>query len=521
MRTFNVLVVDDDPNIRKLLGDLLGGRQDYRVLIAGSGQEAVRFFAEERIDVVLTDIHMPGFTGLELMEDMKKIKFRPEILIMTANATPENVETARQIGARSVILKPFDNLDVVEAEIDKAVRAVAATGGANGDWANGTGANGGEPSPPPPRRAPEPLAPRRSMAAGPARAGPVQAPAAGPARGPTPAPSRPASARAPAAGPPRTGRPVAATIVVEEEEPEPEPEVAMEEGAPQVDVWTGELLENETPPPAPRAPARGTAASPSAGRRPAPAVPGPSIPPASSIPPTPSMHERGPEASEVFGETAPQPDLPEIPPELDDILKVAEGLDAGRMRLQVPIVALRTWEEQAAIAALRPVAGLLRRQFHTWSAARGIAREDGQSLGDVYRDPARALEFIRRQKERGLYLLADFGACLNDRGVVRTLREMVMASETARAFLVITDPRLAIPPELEPACVLFEWPAGAGQDLEALYEDVRAKIEASTARPVRLAPSEQAALMERVKEMPAGRARFEIARALMARAGRR
>ena len=475
MRTFNVLVVDDDPNIRKLLGDLLGGRQDFRVLIAGSGKEAVKFFAEERIDVVLTDIHMPGFTGLELMADMRKIKFKPEILVMTANATPENVETARKIGARSVILKPFDNLDIVEGEIDKAIKAVAAAG---------EGGNGGAPDPPPPRRAPEPMAPRR----------------AAPQPPPRPAPA----ARSPAG--PRSAVPARAPIPTEEE---PEEGIAIEEEAESED-WTDRLTANDTPPPAPV-------------RSAPPVAPGRPVAPRMPANPAPVARERGPEASEVFGGAAPSPRSAalEIPQELDDILKVAESLDAGKMKMQVPIVALRTWEEQSAAAALQPVAGLLNRQFFTWSATRGITKEDGQQLGEVYRDPIRALDFIRRQKERGLYLLADFGACLQDRGVVRTLREMVMGSETARAFLVLTDPKLSLPTELEPACALFEWPAGSGQDLEALYEEVRGEIESSTARPLRLGDAERLALLEKVKEMPAGRARFEIARALMARAGRR
>src|SRR5436309_990239 len=150
MRSVNVLVIDDDPSIRKLLSELLQGRPEYRVLIAGSGQEAVRCFAEEKVDVVLTDIHMPGFTGLELMADMQKIKFKPEILVMTANATPENVETARRVGARSVILKPFDNLDVVEAEIEKAARAAAGRGNGGSGPAPAAGpARAARPTPPP------------------------------------------------------------------------------------------------------------------------------------------------------------------------------------------------------------------------------------------------------------------------------------------------------------------------------------------------------------------------------------
>src|SRR3989442_1058811 len=151
METYNLLIIDDDPNIRKLLNELLAARPEYRLLIAGNGKEAVRQFTENRIDMVLTDIHMPGFTGLELIADMQKLNFKPEILVMTANATPENVETARTIGARSVILKPFDDLEVIEAEINKALaaaRAARARRNANGD------AHGASPGPAAPAAAP-------------------------------------------------------------------------------------------------------------------------------------------------------------------------------------------------------------------------------------------------------------------------------------------------------------------------------------------------------------------------------
>ncbi len=79
MQKFTILVVDDDPAIRNMLNDLLTGKPDYRVLLAGDAKEAVRAFHEEpRIDVVLTDIHMPGHTGLEMMSDMKAVDFKPE-----------------------------------------------------------------------------------------------------------------------------------------------------------------------------------------------------------------------------------------------------------------------------------------------------------------------------------------------------------------------------------------------------------------------------------------------------------
>jgi CheY-like chemotaxis protein len=127
MSKYTILVVDDDPAILSMLGKLLTSNPDYRVLLAEDSKRAVQsFYTERRIDVLLTDIHMPGSTGLEMVSDMNAVEFEPEILVMTANGTPENVEKAREIGARSLILKPFDRLEVLEAEIHKAIAAVTA-----------------------------------------------------------------------------------------------------------------------------------------------------------------------------------------------------------------------------------------------------------------------------------------------------------------------------------------------------------------------------------------------------------
>jgi len=506
VRAINVLIIDDDPNIRKLLLELLSGRPEYRVLVAADGKAAVKCFVEEKIDVVLTDIHMPGFTGLELMADMQKVKFKPEILVMTANATPENVETARKIGARSVILKPFDNLDVVEAEIEKAARAVGEGSGREGHGA----------------------APQKEAA--PPAAHAASARAAAPAPRPAPPAARPAAATRPAAPtPPRAAPPDAAPDDTE---------------TPDVDAWKAELVGNVTPAPTgtpgparsarpavapqpapPARPATGPAqpAAPAAAKVPPPAPARRPAPPIQAVvQPAPADTEQGlPEAEILSGEESREGGpgseaVAELPAELDDIFGMVASLDVGKMKIQVPIVCLQTWEEKEAIAALRQKAAALAREFFTWSAARGIVKGDGQTLGEMYRDPARALEFIRRQKGSGLYVLADSRQCLEDRMVVRMLREMVMEMETARAFLVLTAPRLPVPPELQPACASFDWPAGGEADPGSLYEEVLAEVTASSGRPVRLDRASRDALLARVREMPAGRARFEIARALIA-----
>jgi CheY-like chemotaxis protein len=561
----NVLVIDDDPNILKLLKELLSGKPQYNLLVAADGKTAARCFAENKVDVVLTDIHMPGFTGIELMADMQKINFKPEILVMTANATPENVEKARAIGARSLVLKPFDNLDVVEEEIQKAVRAAAeaAAEKGGGQAKAAPQAAAPAPTPAPAAAAAPPQAPAAAPAA-PAASAPAAAPAAPTPTGaaaPTPpaatppapraTPKAPPAAQAPAAASAPAAAPVAAAAPSPAAAPPPGATVRMD--MPEIDSWKDSLVGNQTPDPggsvaraggaeladqmeggAPPASAPGSgegaasktmaaraeAARASAlGKVPAPPATTPAAPSAPAVSPAESTPSTAP-APAVHNEAHAESIL-DIPSDLESVFRATADLDAGKMKMQVPIVCLQTWEEQGAIATLRVLAGELKRDFHVWSAARGIVRAEGQEMGEMYRNPNRALEFIRRQKNNGLYILADFRQCLEDRTVVRTLREMVMEGETVKAFLVLTDPRMAIPPELQPACVSFDWPASDGADLTALYEEVMAEVSASTGKAIRLDQSAREKLLNSVKEMPAGRARFEIARVLMTRKGRK
>jgi CheY-like chemotaxis protein len=557
---YNVLVIDDDPNILKLLEELLSGKPQYNLLVAADGKTAARCFAENKIDVVLTDIHMPGFTGIELMADMKKINFKPEILVMTANATPENVEKARAIGARSLVLKPFDNLDVVEEEIQKAVQAAAA------EAASGNGGDAAKKAPKPAAPAPAPPAPAAAAPsppvptpapASPKAAAPAQ-PAAAPAT-PRPTPKAPPPvAPAPAAAAPAAAAPApAAAAPAATAPPTPAPAAVPPAGAtmrmdtPEIDSWKESLVGNQTPDPGgsvaraggaeladqvdggapPASPsgradgeksktmaARAAAARASAlGHAP----PSPAATPPAAEAPADSAEVGAPSTTPADHDGGHTERILDLPPELESVFRATATLGASKMKMQVPIVCLQTWEEQGAIATLRALSRELKRDFHTWSAARGIVRADGQEMGEMYRNPNRALEFIRRQKSNGLYVLADFRQCLEERTVVRTLREMVMEGETAKAFLVLTDPRLAIPPELQPACVSFDWPASDGADLTALYEEVMAEVSASTGKAIRLDQASREKLLDSVKEMPAGRARFEIARILMASKGRK
>jgi len=213
------------------------------------------------------------------------------------------------------------------------------------------------------------------------------------------------------------------------------------------------------------------------------------------------------------GETG-EPRPAAVPPELETIFAAGAAVDIEKMTLQIPIICLQTWEERAALDALQPMAGTMKRAFYTWSATRGIVREDGTVMGEMYCDPIQALEFVRRQKTNGLYILIDFHNCLEDRKVVRMLREMFDAGETGRGMLVLTGPVIPVPPELGPACQLFDWPPGGAIDFNQVLEEVRNEVTTAGGDAIELDAETRRLLLERVQGMPAGRARFEFLCAL-------
>jgi len=71
--------------------------------------------------LVLTDINMPGIDGLELLKRLKHHNPLIQVIIMTGNATAEKVRTALTQGASGFVVKPFDSLQMLEKEVDKAL----------------------------------------------------------------------------------------------------------------------------------------------------------------------------------------------------------------------------------------------------------------------------------------------------------------------------------------------------------------------------------------------------------------
>lgn len=107
-----VLVVDDEMVIREILSDFLH-MEGFQVVTAGGGAEALEVLAGQRINMVLSDLKMPGIGGLELLEKVRELYPDVVMLIMTGYGTVETAIAAMKRGAFDYVLKPFKVEEVV------------------------------------------------------------------------------------------------------------------------------------------------------------------------------------------------------------------------------------------------------------------------------------------------------------------------------------------------------------------------------------------------------------------------
>src|SRR5262245_13887102 len=115
-----ILVVDDEPNLRRVLGAQLS-RDGYEVHAVADGKEALRILQEQYVDVVITDLRMPNMDGLELLRRALALEPELPVVIITAHGTVDNAVAALKSGAFDYITKPFDQNEVRNV-VRKALR---------------------------------------------------------------------------------------------------------------------------------------------------------------------------------------------------------------------------------------------------------------------------------------------------------------------------------------------------------------------------------------------------------------
>jgi len=101
-----ILVVEDDEEMRSLLKDFIEA-EGFETDSASDGSEAFRKLAKESFDLIITDVRMPGLTGLEILPGMRKLQPEASIIVITAFGSEEVCRRAFERGATAYLEKPI------------------------------------------------------------------------------------------------------------------------------------------------------------------------------------------------------------------------------------------------------------------------------------------------------------------------------------------------------------------------------------------------------------------------------
>ena len=113
-----ILIVDDDDAIRGMLYDLLS--EKYECNTAGMAEEALQYIEVEQYDAILTDIAMPGLTGVELLQRVRESHKTTPVILISGKGSEQDPKALIDLGAFAYVTKPF-NLDEIEEVVERAI----------------------------------------------------------------------------------------------------------------------------------------------------------------------------------------------------------------------------------------------------------------------------------------------------------------------------------------------------------------------------------------------------------------
>ncbi|OYY48226.1 MAG: DNA-binding response regulator [Methylophilales bacterium 28-44-11] len=114
-----ILAVDDEPNMRRLL-EISLRQAGYKALVAADGKQALSLIESQNVDCVVSDLHMPGMSGLALLAQIRQISERLPFIMVTAQGEIQTAVEAMKLGASDYIQRPFE-LETLEIAISKAL----------------------------------------------------------------------------------------------------------------------------------------------------------------------------------------------------------------------------------------------------------------------------------------------------------------------------------------------------------------------------------------------------------------
>lgn len=118
-----LLVVDDEQEIRDMLSRHYRFA-DYDVVTAADGDEALTVMDDRKIDIVISDIMMPGMDGIQLLRSVRPLYPMVHTIMITGHVSQENILACMRHGADSCVFKPLDDLSELDRCVTDAVTAI-------------------------------------------------------------------------------------------------------------------------------------------------------------------------------------------------------------------------------------------------------------------------------------------------------------------------------------------------------------------------------------------------------------
>jgi len=113
-----ILIVDDDDAVRDVLYDFFS--DEHLCHAAATAEQALAFIDEQPYDVVLTDISMPGLSGLELLSHLRQTRPGTPVIVISGIGDRTHAEGLMRLGAFDFLLKPF-RLEEIEVSVKRAL----------------------------------------------------------------------------------------------------------------------------------------------------------------------------------------------------------------------------------------------------------------------------------------------------------------------------------------------------------------------------------------------------------------
>ena len=126
MTVKRVLLVDDEQEFTQTLVERLELR-DIEAEAAASGHDALRKFRTTPFDIILLDVKMPGISGIETLQEIKRINPNQRVVLLTGHGSKEDAKYGMQLGAEAYLMKPV-NLKVLLDIFQKAEKPDTESG---------------------------------------------------------------------------------------------------------------------------------------------------------------------------------------------------------------------------------------------------------------------------------------------------------------------------------------------------------------------------------------------------------